>query len=137
MTDDQQRVRTAWSDDPTLAWYRRGSQQLRLADAIDGADGAAMTVGFARYAAGESNEWTMSYDEALIVTKGRFAVDHGGTTTTAETGEVLYLSSGTDLVYRAEADSEVVYVSYPHWFEATQHSPHAGRLDEFQPDNPG
>jgi ethanolamine utilization protein EutQ len=66
------------SDDPGLRWYRRGDQQLRLADAVDGSDGAAMTVGFARYAAGESNEWVMSYDEALVVTRGAFAVDSNG-----------------------------------------------------------
>jgi ethanolamine utilization protein EutQ len=137
MTIDHPRVHKAWSGDPKLTWYRRGSQQLRLADAIDAAAGAAMTVGFARYAAGESNEWTMSYDEALVVTKGRFAVDHGGATTSAGPGEVIYLSTGTDLVYRAEEDSEVVYVSHPHWFEATQRSPYADRLGEFHPDISG
>ena len=78
-------VRKVTSDDE-LEWYRRGTQELRLADAIGEADGAAMTVGFARYAAGEANDWTMSYDEALIVTKGRFAVD--GPDGTVEAAEV-------------------------------------------------
>jgi ethanolamine utilization protein EutQ len=119
------------SDDPGLRWYRRGDQQLRLADAVDGSDGAAMTVGFARYAAGESNEWVMSYDEALVVTRGAFAVDSDGASTVAEAGEVIYLSPGTPVVYRAIEDSEVVYVSYPHWYDATVRSPHAARLEEF------
>lgn len=127
-------VRKVTSDDAGLTWFRRGQQDLRLADAIDGADGVAMTVGFARYAAGESNSWTMSYDEALVVTKGRFAVDSGATSTVAGPGEVIYLSPGTDVVYRAEEESEVVYVSYPHWFEATERSPHAHRLEEFSPE---
>jgi ethanolamine utilization protein EutQ len=116
-----------------ITWYRRGDQNIRLADAIDGDDGAAMTVGFARCAAGESNEWTMSYDEALVVTKGQFAVDSAGTSTLAGPGEVIYLSPGTPIVYRAVEDSELVYVSYPHWFEATSRSPYADRLDEFAP----
>ena len=120
------------NDDVT--WYRRGKQDIRLADAIDGADGAAMTVGFARYAAGELNEWTTSYDEALVVTRGRFAVDSAGTSTVAGPGEVIYLSPDTPIVYRAVEDSEVVYVSYPHWFEATSRSPYADRLDEFTPE---
>ena len=90
-----------------------------------------MTVGFARYAAGESNDWVMSYDEALVVTKGSFAVDSGGESTVAGPGEVIYLSPGTPVVYRAIEDSEVVYVSYPHWYEATLRSPHAARLEEF------
>jgi ethanolamine utilization protein EutQ len=125
------RVMKVTSDDPDLRWYRRGRQDLRLADAIDGSHGAAMTVGFARYASGESNEWVMSYDEALVVTRGRFAVDSGGASTLAGPGEVIYLSPDTPLVYRAIEDSEVVYVSYPHWYEATVRSPHAARLQEF------
>ena len=32
---------------------------------------------------------------------------------------------------RAIDDSEVVYVSYPHWYDATVRSPHAARLEEF------
>ncbi len=124
-------VLKASSDDDSLRWWRRGTQQLRLADAVDGESGAAMTVGFARYAAGESNDWTTSYDEALIVTRGLFAVDSGGASTVAGPGEVLYLSPGTPLVYRAIEDSEVVYVSYPHWYDATVRSRHAARLQEF------
>jgi ethanolamine utilization protein EutQ len=124
-------VRKLSSDDANLRWYRRGAQELRLADAVDGESGAAMTVGFARYAAGESNEWVMSYDEALVVTKGTFAVDSGGASTVAGPGEVIYLATGTPLVYRAITDTEVVYVSHPHWYEATARSPQAFRLDEF------
>jgi ethanolamine utilization protein EutQ len=127
-------VRKVTSDDGQLTWFRRGQQDLRIADALDGADGVAMTVGFGRWAAGESNDWTVSYDEALVVTKGRFAIDSGGTSTLAEPGEVIYLSAGTDVVYRAEEDSEVVYVTYPHWLAATERSPHAARLGEFRPE---
>ena len=87
-------VRKVTSDDD-LRWYWRGDQQLRLADAIDSDSEAAMTVGFGRYSAGESNDWVMSYDEALIVTKGSFAVDSGGESTVAGPGEVIYLSPGT------------------------------------------
>ena len=123
-------VRKVTSDDD-LRWYWRGDQQLRLADAIDSDSEAAMTVGFGRYSAGESNDWVMSYDEALVVTKGSFAVDSGGESTVAGPGEVIYLSPGTPVVYRAIEDTELVYVSFPHWYEATLRSPHAARLDEF------
>jgi hypothetical protein len=37
----------------------------------------------------------------------------------------------TPVVYRAIEDSEAVYVSYPHWHDATVRSPHAARLEEF------
>jgi ethanolamine utilization protein EutQ len=73
----------------------------------------------------------MSYDEALVVTRGAFAVDSDGSSTVAGPGEVIYLSPGTPVVYRAIEDSEVVYVSYPHWYDATVRSPHAARLEEF------
>ena len=59
------------------------------------------------------------------------AVESGGSTTVAGVCEVIYLSDGTPVVYRAIEDSEVVYVSYPHWYDATARSPHAARLEEF------
>lgn len=124
---------TKVTSDDDLEWYRRFDQDLLLADAIDQRHGAAMTVGFVRYGAGESNPWTVSYDEALIVTKGRYSVESDGVVTTAGVGEVIYLRAGTDLVYRAEEECEVVYVSYPHWMQATEQSPYKERLAEFQP----
>ena len=126
-------VRKASSNDENLVWYRRNDQDLFLADAIDETHGTAMSVGFARYAPGEANEWVMSYEEALVVTKGRFAVDSAGTATEAGPGEVIYLGADTPVTYRAVVESEVVYVSYPHWMPATEASPHAARLDEFHP----
>jgi ethanolamine utilization protein EutQ len=117
----------------SLEWYRRHDQDLLLADGITEHDGAAMTVGFARYGAGESNPWTVTYDEALIISKGRFTVESDGRSTTAGPGEVIYLRAGTDLVYRAAEPTELVYVTYPHWMAATEGSPFAERLAEFQP----
>lgn len=117
-----------------LTWYRRYQQDLRLADAIDAEAGAQMTVGFARYGAGESNPWTVAYDEALIITRGLFTVESQGRATTASPGEVIYLRTGTDLRYQAEEETELVYVTHPHWMHATAASPLAARLDEFQPD---
>lgn len=50
-----------------------------------------MTVGFARYRKGESNDWTVSYDEALVITKGAFTVQTDDGSTSARAGEVIYL----------------------------------------------
>lgn len=126
-------VRKVTSNDD-LTWYRRHQQDLLLADAIDGNADAQMTVGFARYGAGESNPWTVSYDEALVITRGRFTVESQSRDTTAGPGEVIYLRTGTELQYRAEEVTELVYVTYPHWMPATEASPYAARLAEFQPD---
>ena len=89
------RVLKVTSDDPDLRWYRRGRQELRLADAVDDSHGAAMTVGFGRYAAGESNEWVTSYDEALVVTRGVFAVDSDGGSTVARAGDQCFFITVT------------------------------------------
>jgi ethanolamine utilization protein EutQ len=113
-------------------WWRRGEQQLFLGDVIDHTSEAAMSVGFARYAAQEANPWTVHYDEALIITRGRFTVRTSDGSVTAGPGEVIYLPAGTELVYQAEEESELVYVSYPHWFLATEQSPQASKLAEFQ-----
>jgi ethanolamine utilization protein EutQ len=127
------RVEQLSSADSTLAWFQRGDQDLRLADALDHTSDAKMTVGFAHYGPGESNEWTVAYDEALVVTRGTFTVRTKDGATTAEKGEVIYLYAGTELTYQAgDERTEVVYVTYPHWLQATERSPHADKLDEFQ-----
>lgn len=114
-------------------WYQAHEREIFLRDAVDATTSDTMSVGFARYAAGESNEWVVTYDEALIVTKGALTVSSAtGHRTTATTGKVIYLSSGTKVIYSAEdTGAEVVYVTYPHWIGAMQASPHAALLDTF------
>lgn len=114
-----------------IDWFRRIGEEIRLGDAVDASSGAAMTVGFARYGAGAQNAWTVHYDEALVVTRGRFAVDSGGGTVEAAAGEVVYLGAGTAVTYRAITDAELVYVTFPHWYEATRDSADAGLLEQF------
>jgi ethanolamine utilization protein EutQ len=54
--------------------------------------------------------------------------------TTAKAGEIIFLTKGTALAYEAaEDDTEVVYVSYPHWMDAQQRSEHARLLDSYHP----
>lgn len=116
-----------------LSWYQSEGQEIFLADALDETSNAPMSVGFARYAKGASNRWVVTYDEALIITQGVFSVEWSGSTQTARAGEVLFLSKGTPLVYQAEEDTELVYVTYPHWGQAQRNSEHAALLDTFHP----
>lgn len=122
-----------FTSDSATAWFQRLDQQIRLADVLDGDSGAAMTVGFARYGKGERNPWKMTYDEALIITKGRFTVEGPDGPVTAGVGEVIYLRAGAELVYSADEESELVYVTYPHWLAATEKSAEADRLKEWHP----
>lgn len=116
--------------DPTT-WYQSEDRQIFLADVLDENTSDTMSVGFARYGKGAANEWTVTYDEALIITKGVFTVRSADGAKTARPGDVLFLTKGTKLVYQAEEDRELVYVTYPHWAEATRHSEHAAQLETF------
>jgi ethanolamine utilization protein EutQ len=116
-----------------IEWYQAGAEPIFLGDVLDSTSDSPMSVGFARYAAGASNEWTLSYAEILVITRGAFSVVVEGHATTARAGEALYLPNGTSLTYRAEEDCELVYISYPHWADATKQSPHAAALDFFHP----
>ncbi len=115
-------------------WYQRGDRRIFVGDVIDEKNSDTMSVGFCRYQKGESNEWIVTYDEVLIVTKGVFSVSSEGGTKTANAGEIIFLTKGTKVIYQGEEDdTEVVYVSYPHWMEAQRNSEHADLLDEFHP----
>lgn len=115
-------------------WYQPEGRRIFLGDVLDEKNSGTMGVGFARYAPGQSNEWVVTYDEALIVTKGTYSVSaEDGTRTTAKAGEVIYLTKGTKVVYSAEEETEVVYVTYPTWMDAQRKSKHAPLLDPYHP----
>ena len=55
-------------------------------------------------------------------------------TQTARAGEVIFLTKGTRVAYEAgEDNTEVVYVTYPHWMDVHRQSEHAALLDDFHP----
>jgi ethanolamine utilization protein EutQ len=119
--------------DDVDTWYRRGERRIFLGDVLDPSNSEAVSIGFARYAPGESNEWVVTYDEALIVTRGAFTVTSAdGVETTARPGEVIFLDAGTPVVYSTKDEgAELVYVTYPHWSTA-QGAPERFD-DEFHP----
>ena len=82
---------------------------------------------------GEKNQWVVTYDEALIVTKGALTVRFSsGAKTVGGRGD--FLTKGTEVAYEAaEDETEVVYVTYPHWMDAQTRSKHADLLDSYHP----
>jgi ethanolamine utilization protein EutQ len=126
---------THLSKSAVKTWYQAGNRPIFIGDAVDASHGeSSISVGFCRYARGASNAWIVTYDEALVVTKGRFSVRTKRGTVTASAGEVILLTKGTEVEYLGEEDgTEVVYVTHPHWAEAQRASEHAALLDEFQP----
>lgn len=124
---------TQYSSNKITQWYQSKDDPIFLGDVVDADSGTQMSVGFARYAKGAQNDWVVTYDEALIVTKGQYSVVTDEGTATAKAGEVIYLTKGTKLTYRADEETEVVYVSYPHWAKAQSESEHAHFMDTFHP----
>jgi ethanolamine utilization protein EutQ len=115
------------------SYFQYSDREIFVGDVLDSSNSDSMSVGFYRNARkGEKNEWIVTYDEALIVTKGALTVRSVDGDKTAKAGEVLFLTKGTKIAYEAaEDDTEVVYVSYPHWFDAQTQSEHAHLLEPY------
>lgn len=123
-----------YTTDDVRTWIQSGDRRLFLGDVVDATNSDTMGVGFARYAPGESNPWMVTYDEALIITKGTFTVTpKDGPAATAGSGEVIYLRKGTELVYSAgDAGAELVYATYPIW-AGVPNQAQAPLMDQFHP----
>ena len=85
-----------------------------VGDALDPASSAPLVIGYARYHKGATNQLaSLPYDEALIITRGVFTVRRPDGTATAAAGQVIFHRAGTEVVYQADQDAELVYVCYP------------------------
>src|SRR5688572_7893388 len=130
---DSMSVQHLTVETPT-AWYQAGERQVFIADVLDSSNSASMSVGFARYDRGATNEWVVTYDQALIVTKGVFTVHSEDGSITAKAGELIFVTEGTKVIYQGEEDgTEVVYVTHPHWWDTQRESEHAHLLAAFRP----
>ncbi len=116
-------------------FYQYADREIFVGDVLDSSNSDSMSVGFYRNKKkGEKNEWVVTYDEALIVTKGALTIRFADGAKTARAGEVIFLTKGTEIASEAgEDDTEVVYVSYPHWMDAQKTSKHAHLLDSYHP----
>jgi ethanolamine utilization protein EutQ len=119
-------------EDPTT-WYQAGDRQVFIADVLDSSNSASISVGFGRYAEGASQDWVVTCDQALIVTRGALRVRSAEDDVTARAGEVIFVTEGTKVVYRGELPgTEVVYVTYPHWWDVHRESEHAHLLADLR-----
>jgi ethanolamine utilization protein EutQ len=118
-------------------FYRYLDKEILVGDVLDPSNSEHMSAGYYRNKKkGDKNEWVVTYDEVLVVTKGALTIRTPGGVTTAKAGEIIFLTKGTAVAYEAgENDTEVVYVSYPHWMDAQQRSEHAHLLDSYHPVN--
>ena len=116
-------------------FYQYADRKIFVGDVLDSSNSEAMSVGYYwNKVEGEGNQWIVTYDEVLIVTKGALTVRSTEGAKTARAGEILFLPKGTEVVYEAAADdTEAVYVTYPHWMEAQKNSEHVDLLDAYSP----
>jgi ethanolamine utilization protein EutQ len=94
-------------------WYQQDDVEMAVGDALDPAGSAPLVIGFARYRKGATNQITLPYDEALIITRGVLTVRRADGVATATAGEVIFHRAGARVVYQADEDAELVYVSHP------------------------
>lgn len=117
------------------AFFRYLDKDIFVGDVIDRSNSRHLSAGYYRnHTRGEKNEWVVTYDEVLVVVHGALTVHSDGVSTTARAGEIIFLTEGTALAYEAgEDNTEVVYVTFPHWLDAQQGSDHAHLLDAYVP----
>ena len=132
MSTDQRGPVLKYSSDDLQQWFQVEDRPMFVGDAIDSSNSPTMSAGFARFRQGEELEWTVAYDEVLVVTKGAVTIRTASGEQTAGVGEILFLPKDTELAYVGAEDTEFVFVSYPHWFEAKSSSPSAAQLERFR-----
>ena len=90
-----------------------------VANMVDERHGGPITIGYGRYAPGQTLTETMAVDDVMIVLEGRLFVSTGAGTVTAEPGEIVYMPKGVSVTITTEGEGALTaYVTYPHWAEA-------------------
>lgn len=85
---------------------------------IDERHGGPITVGYGRYAPGQSISETLAVDDVMVVLEGRLSVSTDAGTVTAGPGEIVIMPKDTAVTIRSHEDGAVTaYVTYPHWRE--------------------
>lgn len=88
---------------------------------IDERHGGPITIGYGRYAPGQSLNETLAVHDVMIVLEGRLSVTTDAETVTAGPGEIIYMPKGEAVIIRSHEDGAVTaYVTHPHWREAIE-----------------
>jgi ethanolamine utilization protein EutQ (cupin superfamily) len=86
---------------------------------VDERHGGPITIGYGRYAPGQSLVETMAVDDVMIVLEGRLSVSTDTGAITAGPGDIVNMPKGEAVTIRShEAGALTAYVTYPHWRSA-------------------
>ncbi|WP_105416505.1 cupin domain-containing protein [Neorhizobium sp. T25_27] len=93
--------------------------EIYVGNLVDEKNGGPVTIGYGRYAPGQSLTETMAVDDTMIVLEGRLSVSTGAGTVTAGPGDIVYMPKGESVTITTEGEGALTaYVTYPHWAEA-------------------
>ena len=83
---------------------------------VDERHGGPITIGYGRYAPGQSLAETMAVDDVMIILEGRLTVSTDAGTVIAGPGDIVHMPKGEAVTIRThEAGALTAYVTYPHW----------------------
>lgn len=83
---------------------------------VDERHGGPITIGYGRYAPGQSLTETMAVHDVMIVLEGRLVVSTGPGTVTAGPGDIVYMPKGEAVTLTTEGEGALTaYVTHPHW----------------------
>ncbi|MGR9188959.1 ethanolamine utilization protein [Rhizobium leguminosarum] len=83
---------------------------------VDERQGGPITIGYGRYAPGQSLTETIKVDDVMIVLEGRLSVSTDAGTVTAGPGAIVYMPKGEAVTIRSHEEGALTaYVTYPHW----------------------
>ncbi|MBX5136638.1 ethanolamine utilization protein [Rhizobium lentis] len=89
---------------------------IRVGNLVDERHGGPITIGYGRYAPGQSLIETMAVDDVMIVLEGRLSVSTEAGTVSAGPGEIVYMPKGETVTIRSHEEGALTaYVTYPHW----------------------
>jgi len=92
---------------------------IYVGNLVDESNGGPVSVGYGRYAAGQSLTETMAVDDTMIVLDGRLSVSTSDGTLTAGPGDIVYMPKGQSVTITTEGEgATTAFVTYPHWAEA-------------------
>lgn len=90
----------------------RPEMDIRCTDVLGKAEGSPMAAGIMSWRAG-SFPWTLNYDEIDLVLEGQLEIRHGGKTTMAYPGDVVFIPKGSEIHFGSPSQTKVFYVTYP------------------------
>ncbi len=86
---------------------------------VDERHGGPITIGYGRYAPGQSIAETMAVDDVMIILEGRLSITTEAGTVTAGPGDIVHMPKGEAVSIRSNEEGAVTaYVTYPHWRSA-------------------